>query len=45
MGNLFFRGQPISEIKALRFAELKEWNVWHDLMVDMEKREIEKVRG
>lgn len=45
MGNLFFRGQPISEIKKLRFAELKEWNMWHELMVDMEKREIEKVKG
>jgi hypothetical protein len=38
MGNLFSRGQQISEIKALRFAELKMWNVWHELMADQEAK-------
>ena len=36
MGNLFSRGQPISEIKALSFSEMREWNFWHEKMADME---------
>jgi len=36
MGNLFSRGQQISEIKSLRYAELKEWNGWHELMLESE---------
>jgi rubrerythrin len=38
MGNLFYRKQPISEIKKLRFAELREWNTWHEIMNDAEAR-------
>lgn len=43
MGNLFYRKQPISEIKKLRFAELKEWNSWHELMIKEEKKIIDKM--
>jgi hypothetical protein len=32
MGNLLYLKQPISEIKKLRFAELREWNTWKELM-------------
>lgn len=36
MGNMFYRKQPIDVITKLRFAELREWNVWHELMADVE---------
>ena len=42
MGNLFYRGQSISEIKKLRFAELREWNSWHELMTKEEKKYIDE---
>jgi hypothetical protein len=38
MGNLFYRGQPISEIKKLRFAEMREWNKWHELIANEETK-------
>lgn len=41
MGNLFYRGQPISEIYALSYAELKYWNGWHELMTQAEKKAME----
>lgn len=41
MGNLFYRNQPISEIKNLRFAELREWNSWHELMIKEEKKQMD----
>jgi hypothetical protein len=44
MGNLFFRGQPISEIKKLRFAEMKEWNWWHELMTKTEQKAIDEAK-
>jgi hypothetical protein len=37
MGNLFYRGQPISEICILEYHELKYWNGWHELMEKAEK--------
>lgn len=42
MGNLFYRKQPISEIKKLRFSELREWNKWHEIMVNEEKKYIKE---
>jgi hypothetical protein len=45
MGNLFFRNQPINIINSLRYAELKYWNEWHELMVEKEKKEIAAARG
>jgi hypothetical protein len=44
MGNLFYRGQQISEIKRLRYAELREWNMWHELMQKEEKRQAEEMK-
>jgi ribosomal protein L37AE/L43A len=32
MGNLFYRGQPINIIENMRFAELREWNYWHEVL-------------
>jgi hypothetical protein len=43
MGNLFFRGQQISEIKKLRFAEMREWNEWHELMVKEEQKQVDEI--
>jgi hypothetical protein len=45
MGNLFYRKQPISEIKKLRFAELREWNTWHEIMDKEEKKIIDEVEN
>jgi len=42
MANLFFRKQPISEIKRLRYAEMREWNEYHEIMIKEEQRQIEK---
>jgi len=41
MGNLFFRNQPINVIRSLRFAEMKEWNEWHEIMIREEKKQID----
>lgn len=40
MGNLFSRNQPISEIKMLRFAEMRDWNIWHERMLDEDSKII-----
>lgn len=45
MGNLFFRNQPISEIKKLRYAEMREWNEWHELMTREEQKQIDKAKA
>jgi len=45
MGHLFFRGQQISEIKKLRFAELREWNEWHELMVKEDQKQADAIKG
>lgn len=42
MGNMLYRGQPISEIKQLRFAELREWNYWHEVMDKETRKYIDK---
>jgi len=44
MGNLFFRQQPIHIIRSLRWAEMKEWNEWHEIMVKEEKRQVEEAK-
>ena len=41
MGNLFYRGVPPSEIKAMTFSEMQYWNGWHEVIA---KKEIEGVR-
>lgn len=41
MGNLFYRGQPISEITILEYHELKYWNGWHEVMEEAEKKAYE----
>jgi hypothetical protein len=41
MGNLFFRKQPISEIYALSYDELKYWNGWHEIMAKEERKAFE----
>jgi hypothetical protein len=45
MGNLFSRKQPIDIIKNLRFAELRYWNEWHELMNEEEKKQMEIAKG
>jgi len=45
MGNLFYRKQPISEIKKLRYAELREWNTWHEIMVKEEQKIINEANN
>jgi hypothetical protein len=45
MGNLFYRKQSIHIIKKLRFAELKEWNSWHELMVKEEDKTIKQMEN
>jgi hypothetical protein len=44
MGNLFYRGQSIEVIKKLRYAELKEWNEWHELMQKEEQKQAEGIK-
>jgi len=44
MGNLFYRGQSIPEIKKLRYAELRYWNEWHERMCEEEKKAMEKLK-
>jgi hypothetical protein len=36
MGNLFSRKQSIAVINKMRFAELREWNFWHEKMANEE---------
>lgn len=40
MGNLFSRNQPIDVIENMRFAELREWNFWHERMADEEAKTV-----
>lgn len=42
MGNLFYRKQPIETIRSLRYAEMKYWNEWHELMIKKEQEEIDR---
>jgi hypothetical protein len=41
-GNLFYRGQSISDIYNLSYFELKMWNEWHEMMEKAEKKAIEQ---
>ena len=45
MGNLFYRKQPINIIKDLRYAELKYWNGWHELMEKQQQEVNDKIAG
>lgn len=45
MGNLFYRNQPISEINNLRYAEMKYWNEWYEIMEKQQDIENEKIRN
>jgi hypothetical protein len=45
MGNLFYRHQPINIIKKLRYAELKQWNEWHEIMNKQELKAMEEAKG
>jgi hypothetical protein len=45
MGNLFFRKQPISEIRSLRYHEMKYWNNWHELMIKEEQESIKRMNA
>ena len=45
MLNLFFRGQKISDIKKLRYAEMKEWNEYHEIMKKEEDRQANLVKN
>ena len=42
MGNLFFRGVPISDIKVMGYKELVYWDDWHQLMIKAEKEALKK---
>lgn len=43
MGNLFYRQVQPSEIKAMKYPELKYWNNWHELMEQAERDAIENM--
>ena len=45
MGNLFYRQQPIDNIYALTYHEMKYWNEWHEIMIAEEKKAIEKAKS
>lgn len=38
MGNLFYRKQATSDIKNMRFSEMKYWNEWHELIANEESK-------
>ena len=40
MGNLFYRGASITELKAMGFREMRYWNEWHELMTQAEKDSV-----
>jgi len=43
MGNLFYRRQPVSEIKAMTYHELKYWNEWHKILDKQEAATARKI--
>jgi hypothetical protein len=45
MGNLFYRGQQISEIYKLSYFELEYWNGWHEKMCEAEREAMKKAEG
>jgi hypothetical protein len=42
---LFSRNQPISDIYALSYFELKEWNEWHEIMAEQERKMTKNLIG
>jgi hypothetical protein len=44
-GNLFSRGQSISDIEALDWEGLKYWGHWHDVMTAEEKKAVDEAGG
>lgn len=44
-GNLFSRNQSISDIYALSYFELKEWNEWHEIMAEQERKMTKNLNG
>lgn len=45
MGNLFYRRQSIQVIKDLRYAEMKYWNTWHEIMEKQQQEINDKIAG
>lgn len=45
MGNMFYRGQPMSEIRAADYDDLRYFDGWHKLMERAEIREAENAKG
>jgi len=45
MGNLFYRGVNISELKKMPYYEMKYWNKWHLLFNETERKEFEKAKN
>ena len=39
IGNLFYRGVTVTELKGMGYRELKYWNQWHELMAKAERGE------
>jgi len=44
MGNLFFRNVPTSDIKAMKYHELKYWSGWHDQINEAERKAAEAAK-
>jgi hypothetical protein len=42
LGNLFSRGQKISDLNYMSYSELKYWDGWHDAMMDSENPDAKK---
>jgi len=42
---LFFRKVSPTEIESMSYQSLKYWNNWHDLMIEAEKKEIERIKN
>lgn len=45
MGNLFYRGVSIAEIKEMPYWEMCYWNKWHEAMAEADKKAAEKLKG
>ena len=45
MGEMFYRGQPMSEIRAADYDDLKYFSGWHKVISRTEKDEADKLKG
>ena len=45
MGAMFYRKQPMSEIRAADYDDLKYFYEWHKVISRTEKNEADKMRG